>query len=92
MKDKDHATFELSNFGIYNVDENISIYHTQRFEGHDGVSILTHTEKNKGVAFSSNADGPINPLMITSVFHALKHYLVTTRNLHLDCNVDVVEG
>ena len=48
-------------------------HHTQRFEGHDGVSVLTHSEKNKGVLrLAASLMGPINPLMITSVFQRIK--------------------
>ena len=70
---KDHATFELSNFGVYDVGEDIVVYHTQRFEGYDGVSVLAHSEKSTGVfRMACSLMGPINPELVAAVLQRTK--------------------
>jgi hypothetical protein len=80
----DHATFEISNFGIYDVGEDTVVYHTQRYEGYDGVSILTHSEKIKGVfRLGASLMGPINPKLIATALRRTKelfHVLLAKEN------------
>ena len=83
----DHATFEISNFGIYDVDEDMVVYHTQRYEGYDGVSILVHSEKKKGVLrLGASLMGPINPKLIATALQRTKelfHMLLVQENRDL---------
>ena len=70
---KDHSTFEISNFGIYDVGEDIVVSHSQRFEGYDGVSILAHSEKSTGVfRLACSLMGPIHPDLVKVVLQRTK--------------------
>ena len=70
---EEHATFEVSNFGIYDVNEDVAVNHVQRFKGYDGVSVLAHTEKGTGIfRLGVSLMGPVNPALVRTVLQRTK--------------------